>query len=124
MSYPAGFAEYLRHCHNGSLPFEPDDYVLQVQKNVYGLRDAGKVWYRMISSILIDELGFRRSPLDNCLFVHATTTAGLRSVCVLALYVDDILLAGCPRLVKDISAALHARLPLHKGGDDYLGLSI
>ena len=47
-----GFRDYLLACHPGNLPFEPSQYLLRVQKNIYGATDSGKVWYDTLCSYL------------------------------------------------------------------------
>ena len=113
LQYPRGFADYLRRLHNGALPFDPDLYVLRAAKNVYGLKDAGRVWYRELTSIL-----------DPCLFVRARVINGVRRLCLLVVYVDDLLVVGDADQVDITNAELSAKLPLQDGGDDFLGLRI
>jgi hypothetical protein len=50
-----------------------DDYVLQILKNLYGQKQAGKVWYDYLVQGL-EEIGFIRSTVDECVFY-------LRAVC-------------------------------------------
>ena len=37
--FPPGFRDYLLARHSGNLPFEPSQYLLRVQKNIYGATD-------------------------------------------------------------------------------------
>ena len=59
--------------------------VVQLLKSLYGLKQAGREWYLVLSTILIS-LGFLQSAVDPCLFVHPS-----RNIDILA-YVDDLLI--------------------------------
>jgi hypothetical protein len=121
--YPPGFAEFLR-LKFGRAPFDPDHYLLRVAKNAYGAPDAGRVWYDTLSTFLLVSLKFHVSPLDRCVFVLCATIDNIRMICVILVYVDDLLVAGSTTLKKQIINALKARFPLTEGGEDYLGLEI
>ena len=43
-----------------------EDHVCQLQKAMYGTKNAGRAWYQEISSKLLDQ-GFVRSENDPCL---------------------------------------------------------
>ena len=123
--YPHGFCEYLRVlAKGGPIEFEPNDYLMRVRKNVYGDDEAGAVWYELIATFLMRDLGFSRLSIDRCLFVHAITINGMRVVCIILLYVDDLLIIGDRRAVAEFSTKLCERFPTTAGGQDYLGLEI
>jgi hypothetical protein len=44
------------------------DYVLELHRNVYGQKQAGRVWYKYLSNILIHKVGFKQSKVDECVF--------------------------------------------------------
>ena len=44
-----------------------NDYVLQVQRNLYESKVAGRVWNGYLNKKLIQELGFCQSKIDDCL---------------------------------------------------------
>jgi hypothetical protein len=50
----------IRHCSLGTLPVERNQD-MRVKRCVYGLKDSGYHWYRMASSYVVDELGFKKS---------------------------------------------------------------
>lgn len=69
---------------------KPDEgSVVRLCKALYGLKQAGMVWNRAIDCFLTDELGFHRTVADPCLYTrnHAP------DIMLLAIYVDDILIA-------------------------------
>ena len=55
---------------------------VELQKALYGLKTAGKEWYRLLCSKL-ESWGYTRSVYEPCLFTKGTT--------IIAIYVDDIL---------------------------------
>ena len=63
-----------------------DDYALQIHKNIYGQKQAGRVWNQYLVNKLTKELGFRQSKMDECLFYRGSV--------FYALYTDDSILAG------------------------------
>jgi len=58
MKMPQGFA------YNGFT----DGYVLKLKKNLYGAKDAGRIWYEHLSKLLIQKHGFMQSSIDECVF--------------------------------------------------------
>ena len=63
----------------------PSSYVLRCKKNIYGQRQAGRVW----NKYLIDKLtrmGFKQSKIDSCVLYRGNT--------IYVLYTDDSIIAG------------------------------
>ena len=96
------------------------DYVLRLNRNVYGQKQASRVWYQYLSNILINELGFTRSKIDECVFTRGKT--------IYVLYTDDSLIAGpdkneIEQIIQDIR---NAKLNITDEGDirDFLGINI
>ena len=95
---------------------DPRSHVLKLEKNLYGSRQAGRVWYQHLSSGLI-QLGFRRSAIDECVFYKGST--------VLLIYTDDGILCGPDKAeIEGIIQSLHDNFDLTDEGDigDYLGV--
>ena len=42
------------------------DYVLKIHRNIYGQKQAGRVWNRYLVNKLVKELGFKQSKVDEC----------------------------------------------------------
>ena len=40
------------------------DFVLQIYRNIYGQKKAGRVWNKYLVDKLINKLGFRQSKVD------------------------------------------------------------
>jgi hypothetical protein len=97
------------------------DYVLKVEKNIYGQKQAGRVWNKhLVSKLTSKAIGFTQSTVDECVFYKG------RSVYV--LYTDDSILAGpdeseLSQIVMDMKKA---GLKLTVEGDisDFLGVQI
>lgn len=62
-----------------------NDYVLKIDKNVYGAKDAGRTWNQHLVKRL-KRIGFKQSQWDECVFYYKTT--------MYVLYTDDSILAG------------------------------
>jgi len=57
------------------------ELVLELHKNLYGQKQAGRVWYKHLSHLLTTVHGFTQSRADECVFY--------RDGMVLLIYVDD-----------------------------------
>ena len=97
-----------------------EDYVLKLHRNIYGQKQAGRVWYKYLTRKLIEEVGFEKSEVDECVF----TRGGV----IYLLYTDDSIIAGVDKeqvenAIRDIEAA---GLKITREGDvqDFLGINI
>jgi hypothetical protein len=73
LDVPAGF----------SVEGDAGDYILELQKTLYGLRQAGLNWFETLKQHLLS-IGFKQSSIDQCCFIWDSL--------VLLCYVDDCLL--------------------------------
>ena len=111
MEIPKGF-----HIKEGN----SKDYVLQLHRNVYGQKQAGRVWNQYLTDILINKVGFKQSEVDECVFYRGSV--------MYVLYTDDSILAGPDS--KEIDQAIEdikrAKLNITIEGDiqDFLGVNI
>jgi hypothetical protein len=48
-------------------PRDKNDYLLKVEKNIYGLKHAGRTWSKYLHNNLLKR-GFKQSAIDPCLF--------------------------------------------------------
>jgi hypothetical protein len=78
MMIPKGFAL--------NIPNANEEHVLKLHKNVYGQKQAGRVWNKYLVDKLVNELKFKQSKVDKCVFYRGKT--------LYVLYTDDSLLAG------------------------------
>ena len=97
-----------------------DDYALKLHRNVYGQKQAGKVWYKFLTKKLIKQVGFKQSKIDECLFYRGQT--------LYLLYTDDSILAGpdaeeIEQIIEEIKAT---GLEIADEGkmEDFLGVNI
>jgi hypothetical protein len=111
MEVPKGFA-----ITNG----DPEgDYVLQVHQNIYGQKQAGRVWNHYLVEHL-QKIGFRQSEHDPCVFYKG------RSIYI--VYTDDSILAGPDE--KELDAIIQQmkdvglKITSEGGIEDFLGINI
>ena len=97
-----------------------EDHVLQLHRNVYGQKQAGRVWYQYLRDKLVHDVGFTQSTIDPCLFYRG------RSMYV--VYTDDSILTGPDKDEIDqiISDIRKSKLDITIEGDieDFLGINI
>ncbi|MCA1806868.1 MAG: hypothetical protein LC687_03260, partial [Actinobacteria bacterium] len=75
------------------------DMVMKITTSLYGEQRAANLWYSKIRKSLEDDLGFKVSVYDPCLFI--------RNDCLLCLYVDDAILhARDEKTLDDVLAAI------------------
>ena len=95
-------------------------FVLKLHRNLYGQKQAGRVWYKYLRKRLITQAGFVPSKHDECLF--------FRGKVLYALYIDDSILGAPTRRELDeaITAIKEAKLQITLEGDlaDFLGVKI
>jgi hypothetical protein len=95
------------------------EYVLQLHKNVYGQKQAGRVWNQHLVEKL-KSIGFQQSHTDECVFFHGSA--------VYVLYTDDSILAGPNETELDdiLDKMRNVGLDITVEGDisDFLGVNI
>ena len=108
---PAGF-----HVENGG---NNEEYVIVLEKNLYGTKQAAANWFEMLRDNLLKE-GFRQSAIDPCLF--------LKSDIVIVTYVDDCLIfSDSEETIDGLLERLQKTFKLTDEGEDvkaYLGLKV
>ena len=65
---------------------DPKNYVLKLHRNVYGQKQAGRVWNRYLVKKLTEDVGFVQSKVDECILYKGNV--------IYLLYTDDTILAG------------------------------
>jgi hypothetical protein len=81
---------------------ETRDFVLKIHRNIYGQKQAGRVWNKYLTDILVNKVGFHQSEVDDCVFYRGNV--------MYVLYTDDSILAGpdpteIDRAIQDIKDA-------------------
>jgi hypothetical protein len=99
---------------------EGGECVLQLHRNVYGQKQASRVWSKYLVNKLVNVLGFVQLETDECVFYQGSV--------VYLLYTDDSILAGHDQREIDqvIKDAKRAKLDITVEGDiqDFLGVNI
>ena len=95
------------------------DHVLKLLRNIYGQKQAGRVWNHHLTAKLL-EVGFTQSLIDDCVFYRGTT--------IFIVYVDDgIFIGDTDNQILEIIAQLQGLgLKIEDQGHpaDYVGVSI
>ena len=63
--------------------------VVRLNKSIYGLKQAGDLWYKLLNDQFI-KMNYKRSIHDNCVYVKFIDTSKIYIV----VYVDDVLFIG------------------------------
>jgi hypothetical protein len=94
------------------------DFVLKLRKNLYGQKQAGRVWNQYLTQRLVNN-GFMQSQVDECLFYFKK--------CVMMVYVDDTILCGPTKEeVNEVISLLGKLFDVEDQGNlsDYLGVKV
>ena len=96
------------------------EHALKLHRNVYGQKQAGRVWNQYLVSKLTQELGFTQSRIDSCLFY--------RGKVIYLLYTDDSILAGPDQdeistIITEIQAT-GLNITIEGDLQDFLGINI
>ena len=67
-----------------------EDWVCLLQKAIYGLKQAGREWYELISATFTNDWGFKQSRVDPCMFFRHDDSGRLCAMA--AIHVDDTLM--------------------------------
>jgi hypothetical protein len=97
------------------------DYVLKIHRNIYGQKQAGRVWNKYLSRKLTEELGFKQSKVDECVYYRGKT--------LYVLYTDDSLLAGpdeneIQQIIDELQTKSMLSITVEGDLADFLGVSI
>jgi hypothetical protein len=99
--------------------FHRSTHCLKLKKNLYGQKQAGRVWNHHLVNGLVNKLKFQQSTVDECVFYRGTT--------ILLIYVDDGILCGpSAKDIQTIIAELASLYDITDEGeiDAYLGVKI
>lgn len=73
-----------------------DGRVCKLSKSLYGLKQAGRVWNKLLNSTLL-QLGFRRLKSDSCVYIRRVGKLFI----ILTIWVDDMLIADNHAAFRD-----------------------
>ena len=96
------------------------DYALLLHGNVYGQKQAARVWYKYLESRLVQRAGFTKSKVDDCIFYKGNI--------IYVLYTDDSVLSGpnqreIDNCIQDLQAA-GLKITIEGDIKDFLGVNI
>jgi hypothetical protein len=94
-------------------------HCLKLKKNLYGSKQAGRVWNQHLVDGLVNTMKFAQSKVDECVFYRGTT--------VLLMYVDDGILCGPSNSeIQEVIRELGELFNITDEGeiDTYLGVKI
>lgn len=104
------------------IPGIPPQSLIEMTKCVYGLMDAPRQWWKCFTTFLCS-LGLKQSQLDPCIFYWYSRA---RLCGVIALHVDDMLIAGTNEF-EEVPTRLKQRYPFKHWKErqgDFLGRKI
>mmetsp|Transcript_29793 Transcript_29793/g.40907 ORF Transcript_29793/g.40907 Transcript_29793/m.40907 type:complete len:1150 (+) Transcript_29793:1094-4543(+) len=82
--------------------------VVRLRKSLYGLKQAGELWYQLVNNLLVS-YGYTRIIHDQCVYIKRDPTTG--KVTIIICYVDDLLFVGnCPTTISNTIAHLLANV--------------
>eukprot|EP00435_Cladocopium_sp_Y103_P045885 s792_g13.t1 len=111
MSWIPGFADFTQAFHSGDpivrelyagLPTAERGQLLRLKKTCYGLTDGPYAWFKHIVNYICNELGYRQSVVDPCLFFldSEPDSQGQSQIeGIIALATDDLFHGGSDRHV-------------------------
>ncbi|TQE12286.1 hypothetical protein C1H46_001939 [Malus baccata] len=109
MKQPTGFVERGK-----------ENMVCQLNKSIYGLKQASRQWYLKFDQIVSSQ-GFEENKLDDCIYLKFSGSQFI----FLVLYVDDILLASsCPQLLQRTKRMLSESFDMKDLGEAHYVLGI
>ncbi|GJR24819.1 putative ribonuclease H-like domain-containing protein [Tanacetum coccineum] len=103
---------------------DPDfpDRVYKVKKELYGLHQAPRAWYKTLSTYLLDN-GFQRGKIDKTLFIRRDKG----DILLVQVYVDDIIFGSIKKsLCTKFEKMMHKKFQMSSMGEltVFLGLLV
>ena len=98
-----------------------EDECLLLLKSIYGLVQSSRQWRKKFVTAL-KTLGFKESPADPCLMIRRCGVG----VCLVALYIDDIMAIGTEEALEDLAKGLkeHFIIKIERNVSEYVGCTI
>jgi hypothetical protein len=81
-----------------------------LKKGLYGTKQGGKIWYKLFTNFLIDDLGFIPHPSDPCLFTTVNDHQEINSIS--SIYVDDEIIGGPDNIIDQIKSKVSNRFAI------------
>ena len=110
---------YMRQ-PEGFIKVGEEHKVCKLQRSLYGLKQAGRSWYKKIDAYL-EELGLKRSNLDSCVYYQKKE----KDMLFIALYVDDLLIfANNHKTIDELKEGLQRKFDMKDLGEAHYCLGI
>jgi Reverse transcriptase (RNA-dependent DNA polymerase) len=100
----------------------PHGYVLRLHKALYGMKQAPRAWYQLMTSMLLN-FGFTMCVPDPCTFFYKVGT----KIIIVGVYVDDILISENSRaLINEVKRYIeeHFQIKVLGSVKTMLGINI
>lgn len=99
------------------------DYVYQLLKCVYGLKQSAAYWYKDLAATLLRH-NFAPAEADPCVFIHKNKDGDID--CILTTHVDDILISAGDEILAKVKSMLSSTYSMKDLGEVswYLGVKI
>ena len=97
-AYLNGTLEEIIYMHQpeGFIEQGKETWVCKLNKGLYGLKQAGRTWNSELNTT-IKTMGFKRLNSDGCVYIQGALET--QDLIILAVYVDNILIAASNNLV-------------------------
>jgi transposase InsO family protein len=98
------------------------DTVCELTRSIYGLVQAARLFWQLLTGIMIQDLGFCKSRIDPCLLVNHING----KIVVACCYVDDICLMGEQEAIDYVKTELGKHLTVKLVGKlkEYIGVNV
>ena len=96
--------------------FLPDGYtnnsqIVRLKKSIYGLKQAGRCWFNKLRNHLTKH-NYVQCPANQCVFKKGTG----KDMVIIAIYVDDCLITGFDKRVKELVQVLASQFEMQHTG--------
>ena len=82
-----------------------DGHVLRLWKTLYGPKQSPREWNANLDNYMI-KMKYKRITADSCVYIRSTNS----SIVIIAVYVDDLIIAGSSlSLVESVKAEFHRK---------------
>ena len=122
MKIPEGMKEFFEEkSDQNTLSYDEND-CLVLKKSIYGLVQAARQFFKKVSRILSEELGFKTCLADQCLLIRTNNSGTV----ILCLYIDDICCIGNQEAINDFKRELKKSFNTKEEGNmtEYVGCKL
>jgi hypothetical protein len=95
---------------------------VRLVRSIYGLKQAGRIWYQHFTRYLVSACGFKTVQTCPCVFVKRRGD----DVVLIAIYVDDVIMIGTRHAIEVAACALKVKFKIRDFGrlDFCLGVQV